>query len=269
MGMAIAGQVIAGGVFSVQALTNAVASEILPRRWRPVAQGTVYVWVGIGGLTAILSGSAFVKYYSEGWRLFWYMVTAVLAFSSLICAIFYNPAPRDLQLSLTLREKLRRLDWVGFALLTTGVVLFCIGLSWALNPYSWKDPHVLAPLIVGIVLMIALGIYEIWFEKEGIFHHDLFKKDRNFALALGCIFMEGTAFFAVNQYFAFEVSVLYETDPIIIGLEFGMLFLVGITSSVLITLYSSRFKKVREPIVLFFVLSLIAFGMVPHSNVKS
>jgi hypothetical protein len=57
-------------------------------------------------------------------------------------------------------EKLAKLDWIGCALLASGLVLFCVGLSYSQNPYIWTDPHVLATFLIGVALIIGLGIYE-------------------------------------------------------------------------------------------------------------
>jgi hypothetical protein len=48
--------------------------------------------------------------------------------------VFYTPPLRELQTELSLKEKLNRLDWIGYALLGSGLVLFMIALFWAQNP---------------------------------------------------------------------------------------------------------------------------------------
>ena len=260
MGMAIAGQVICGLVYGPQPLLYAVASEILPRRYRPAAQGGLNASLGAGGMVGLLAGSATVKDYNEGFRDFWHMVAAFLAVASIVCAIFYNPPERPLQSSLSNKEKLSRLDWVAYGLLALAVVLFVMGLSWAENPYSWKDTHVLAPLLIGAVIGIALIIHQVKFQKQGLFHHDLFRGDRNFALVLFIIFIDGAAFCAANGYYAFEVSVLYETDPLRVGLRFCVVFFASVLSSLLIAVYASYTKRVRYPIVVSFALFVIFFG---------
>jgi MFS family permease len=108
MGMAIAGEVVCGVAYGSQPLLYAVASEILPRRFRPAAQGGINIAVGVGGIFALLVGSTLVRNYNEGFRIFWYITAAILAVSAVICAFLYNPPPRPLQLSLRSSEKLAR-----------------------------------------------------------------------------------------------------------------------------------------------------------------
>ena len=194
MGQAIAGQSISSILYIGQPILFAVGSEILPRKFRPIAQGGLNAAGAVGAMVGILGGSALTKASISGWRTYWYIVAAMLAVSAVLLAVLYRPPPRPLQKSLTLKEKLGRLDWVAYLLLAIGLVLFTMGLSWGLNPYPWSNAHVLGPLLVGAAFFIALVVHQTFFKKDGLVHHDLFKKDRNFAVALGCFFADGIIF---------------------------------------------------------------------------
>lgn len=266
IGMAIAGQTLIGVSYGAQGLLYAVASEIVPRRFRPAAQGGLNASLAGGGIVALLAGEAMIRDFHDGFRDFYYLAVAMLASATLIIALLYNPPLRPLQKTLTLQEKLRRLDWMGYALITVGITLFAIALSWAKNPYPWKSAYVLAPFFIGIVVIIALAIHQTKFKKDGLFHHDLFKHDRNFALAFVIILIDGMAFQASNNYFAFEASILYETDPVRVGLRFAIVFFAAIASSFVCAVYSSYRRTVRGPIVLSFVLFTIFFGTFTHQR---
>ncbi len=181
------------------------------------------------------------------------------AFATALCAILYRPPPRESQLGLTHGEKLRKLDWVGYFLFTSGLVLFSMGLSWSQNPYGWSNAHILAPFIIGIALIACLAVYETMFKKDGMFHHGLFQNGWNFVIALVCVFVEGLSFFAANNYFAFEVSVLYETDPLRTGIRYGVNFILYAISAILAGAFCSSTKKVRIPTVVAFCFMIIFF----------
>jgi MFS family permease len=258
--MAIAGEVIAGLSYGAQPLLHAVASEVVPRKYRPFAQASCNVAAALGGLVALLVGGAMTRdNYAEGFRDYWYLATALYAIAAILCVILYNPPARPSQLGLTHIEKLRKLDWIGYFLLTSGLVLFCVGLSWSQNPYLWTDAHVLATFLVGFFLLVAFGVYEWKFQADGMVHHGLFSH-RNFAIALGGVFVEGLVFFAANNYFAFEVGVFFETDPLRTGLRYSISFIAYAISSVLAGIYCSKTKKLRLPTVLAF-LSIIIFNI--------
>lgn len=260
MGMAIAGEAICGLGFGTQPLLYTVASEILPRRYRPIAQGGMNVAINMAGAFGLLVGSVIIKEHSEGFRIYWYLSAGLMGVSALVCFLLYNPSPRPLQLSLTLNEKLERLDWVGYFLLVSGIVLFGMALTWSDNPYSWGDAHILAPFVLGLAFLLGLAIHNGFYKRNGLFHHALFKKDRNFALAMLAMFVEGMSFFAANNFFALEMSLLFETDPVRVGLRFSIVFFTAILSASCVATYASAKKDIRTPTVLSFVAFLIFDG---------
>jgi MFS family permease len=257
IGMAIAGFTIGGISFGAQPLLHAVTSEILPRKYRPLAQGTVNTSAALGAIIALLMGGSLTRNsHPEGFRTYWYIGAAIYAITAAICAVLYNPPPRKLQVSLTRKEKLRQLDWIGYTLLAAGLVLFCIGLSWSQNPYSWTNAHVLATFLTGVILSLGLILYEWYFKRDGMFHHGLFG-DRNFAIALGCVFVEGLIFFSANNYFSFEVSTLYTTDSLMVSVHYAIVFITDIVASMTAGAYCSAKKSIRLPATCAFVMFLI------------
>lgn len=260
IGMAIAGNVLASVSTASQPLLFAIASEILPRRYRPAAQAGINAIFAFGGIFALLAGAAINKDYHEGWRIIWYINIGLFGSAGLITFFFYNPPPRILQVTLTLREKLNRLDWVGICVLPIGVTLFVMGLSWSDNPFSWNNGHILGPFIIGCALLIGLVFYEVRINKSGLFHRDLFNHDRNFGIALFAIFVEGISFFAANNFFPTEVSILFETNPVMVGLRFSIVFVASLIGGFVASLYSSWSKQIRWPLVASFVSFAIFYG---------
>jgi hypothetical protein len=113
----------------------------------------------------------------------------------------YRPPKRHTRLDdLSFWQKLGRLDLLGSALIAAGLTLFLAGLNLGGGIFAWRSTQVLATMILGIVILIAFGIYEWKFTKTGIIHHDLFRGGRNrgntFAVCLGLIFIEGIMLFA-------------------------------------------------------------------------
>lgn len=260
MSQAIGGQVVSSILYIAQPILTAVSSEILPRKFRPVVQAGLNGAGALGGIVGLLGGSALTTNHLYGWRTYFYIGAALMGVSAIIIALLYNPPPRPLQKSLTLQEKLARLDWVAYFLLAAGLSLFVMGLSWAYNPYPWSDAHVLAPLIVGACIFIALIVHQTWLKRDGLVHHDLFKKDRNFAVSLGCFFVDGMIFWAANNYFAYEVSILYETNAMLVVLHFAIAFFTAIAAAISVGVISTFTKAVREPIVASFIMFTIFFG---------
>ncbi|KAJ0382139.1 hypothetical protein COL922a_013151 [Colletotrichum nupharicola] len=255
MAMAIAGFTVTGCSYGAQPLLHAVASEVLPRRYRPWAQAADNLSAALGGLVALLTGGAFTRNgnAAAGVRNYWYMATAVYAAATLLVLALYNPPKTAKQTQFTFSQKLAKLDWVGYALLSSGLVLFCMGLSWSQNPYPWTDAHTVAPFVVGCALCAALALYETRFKTDGMFHHGLFRRGRNFPIALDLVF------FAANNYFAFQVGVLYETYALRTGLRYGVTMIVYGIAAVLAGLWCSKTRNVRWPTVVAFVSMIVFF----------
>ncbi|EEU38511.1 uncharacterized protein NECHADRAFT_73960 [Fusarium vanettenii 77-13-4] len=133
-------------------------------------------------------------------------------------------------------------------LFSIGMILFSMGLTWANNPYPWKDAHVLSTFIVGVGFIALTVMWEVK-KKDGFCHHALFETSRNFALALILVFAEGVAFYAVNNFLPFVFSLFFETDQFKAGVLVSIVFIGGAASSVVGGLYSSKTKRVRPPLM--------------------
>ncbi|KAH9211560.1 major facilitator superfamily domain-containing protein [Leptodontidium sp. 2 PMI_412] len=252
-----AGFTVTGVSFGCQSVLMAIVSEILPRKHRPFAQATINATASIGGISGIVMGGLLLRHGAlENYRVYFYVNAAIFGAASLGCALYYNPPPRELEVSLTNAQKLRQLDWIGYLLCAPGLVLFSIALSWSRNPYPWTDAHILSPFIIGVIMMIIFGVYEWRYKKDGMLHHGLFR-DKNFAIAMIAIFAEGLIFFTMNSYFAFQVSTFTGADLLIAGLHYAVLFAVATPVPIMAGAYSSWRKEVRSPILLGFVLFVI------------
>ncbi|KAK4213193.1 major facilitator superfamily domain-containing protein [Rhypophila decipiens] len=262
MNMAIAGFCIVGISYGNQPLLHVVTSEVLPRRWRGWAQAADMTSNAVGTLIGLYVGGALNRTNdpaSDGFRYYYYMTMGFFLLASILCFLVYNPPPLPTQRGLTNYEKLAKLDWIGYFLLASGLVLFSVGLSYSKNPYQWTDARVSATFTVGITLSLCLVIYETSFKKDGMFHHGLFTTNRNFAISIACVFSEGVAFFAANTYFAFEISVLFETDALLVGVRYSTMMIVSALSACATGYYCARTRSARWATFVAFLIFVIFF----------
>lgn len=247
MEMAIAGFVVGGASFGAQPLVHAVASETMPRKYRSFAQGCCNAAIAVGSLFSLLVGGALTNNNPAGFRTYWYICAGIYVLSTIMLATLYNPPPRDLELSLSFHEKIRSLDWVGFFLYIAGLVLLCLGLSYSQNPFNWPNVHILAPFLIGIVLILILIGYEWKVRKDGLFHHELFKnRNQNFPIALVAVFIEGYVFMSANIYFPYSMQVIntgISTFRVLVC--YSIAFICLLSMSFLIGGYIYRTKTVK------------------------
>ncbi|KAK3934549.1 siderophore iron transporter [Diplogelasinospora grovesii] len=272
MNMAIAGFCIIGIAYGTQPLLHVVTSEVLPRRWRAYGQAADMISNAVGSVLGLYVGAALNRTSdptSDGFRYYYYMTMACFLVAAVLCAVVYNPPPLAKQTQFTNKEKLAKLDWIGYFFLATGLVLFSVGLSYSKNPYEWSDPHVSATFATGLALALGLVVYEAFFKKDGMFHHGLFTGNRNFSIAAFCVFAEGVAFFAANTYFAFEVSVLYETDALIVGARYSIMLFVSAIAATLTGWYCAATRRVRWVTFAAFAIFIVFFICMANTNLNT
>lgn len=267
IGMAIAGQTIAGLGQPTQALTHAIMSEIMPRKYRPYAQAAIQISVSLSSVTALYVGGAMARTNPEGFRNFFYFTAAIFFFNAVVFGFLYQPSARALQ-QLSIWAKIRRFDIGGMCLTITSFLGICIGLGWSQNPYPWSNVHVWLPFMIGAVSTVVLVIYATRFRRDGIYHSDLFSS-RNFVIAEICFFAEGFLFLAFNNYVPYQISFLYGKDLFQTSLEYSIAWWVVPLGAYLGGLYTARTRTIRPPMIFSIILIAAFFGSMSASNLSS
>lgn len=272
MNMLIAGFTVSGVAFGAQPLLHTVTSEVLPRRWRGYGQAIDMSSNCLGAVFGLLLGGALNRAddpASNGFRHYYLINMTLYVLAAALCTIAYNPPPLAKQKQFTTWEKLVKLDWTGYFFLATGLVLFCVGLSYSKNPYEWADPRVSATFAIGLALFLCLIGYETFIKKDGMFHHGLFNGNRNFAIALLTVACDGCAFFGANNYFAFQLSVLYETDALIVGTRCSIMLISACFGAGLAGWYCAVARRVRWVSVAAFIIFTVFFICMATSDTGS
>ena len=267
IGMLIVGQSIAGFGQTSTALAHAIVSEIVPRKYRAHAQTSLQAGVGLSAITALYSGGAMCRTDPEGFRNFFYLTAALFFCSALIFALVYRPPPRKLQ-RLTLVEKIHKFDIGGTILTIVAFLGICIGLGWSQNPYSWTNAHILAPFLIGVCSLIALGIYAAWIKTDGIWHREFFHS-RNFVVAIIGIFIEGFVFLSFNNYIPYQISFLYGKDLFEAALEYSIAWYMVPIAAVVSGIYVTKTKNLGLPLVFAFLMMVCFWGAVAGTSGSS
>ncbi|KAJ5143530.1 uncharacterized protein N7515_002317 [Penicillium bovifimosum] len=199
----IAGMAIAGAGAGVNELTAlAATSEMAPTRKRGVYVA-VLIFTIVPFCPSVL-WAQLIAYYSH-WR---YVGAFCAAWSA-----FVNSA------GMSRKEIIGRIDFVGGFLSITGLIVFLAGLQWGGYMYEWSSPHVLAPLIIGFLLLVAFAFWEIYGAKFPIFPSRLKQEPRILGLTLVITFISGANFFSVIMFWPTESFNVYGHDPIDVGVR--------------------------------------------------
>ncbi|KAJ3338873.1 hypothetical protein HDU93_008926 [Gonapodya sp. JEL0774] len=135
------------------------------------------------------------------WRWGFYICLPIGAVALLGCVFGLTlPPPRG-----SLRDQIKRVDYLGLSLLTIAMTLLLLALSWGGVEYSWASGQVLGCIVCAIVLLAMF----VWWETkavEPIIPLELFKS-WNYVAANMSLFFSGWAMYALSYF----IPVYFQT----------------------------------------------------------
>ncbi len=158
----IAGETLIGLGSSAQLSFVFAVGELVPMRYRVLANSYCYLWlIPVNGFGPVI-GYAFQYQTPVGWRGTFYLLSAMNAVCTASWYLFYHPPTFGMKHGRTSAMRfVKDFDYVGTGLATVGLLLFLMGLSWGGSMYPWKSAHVIATIVVGFMLLVAFFAWEI------------------------------------------------------------------------------------------------------------
>ncbi|KAK5130405.1 hypothetical protein LTR08_002152 [Meristemomyces frigidus] len=259
MSMLIGGGILIGTTLSTIAIVQAIPAEVLPLKYRALANGFAFLGGAVGGIVGGLGAGGLTATNPAGWRGIFWMQAAFHLASSAGLFVFYWPKRHPDYPRLTFKQCLWAIDPIGSVLFITSATLLLLALNWAGGAYGWSDPHVAAPLGLGLGLLILFGIYKWKGRADGMVAHVFFQGSPNFGLGCFAFAVEGWIFYsAVNSVTPQIVLNLgYETNSWKISIRQLTYSVTTLIASIPITLYATESKDLKWPLVVTFTLFLI------------
>ncbi|KAI0003579.1 MFS general substrate transporter [Xylariaceae sp. FL0662B] len=261
MGVLIGGGVLIGTTLATISVVQAIPSEILPLKFRALANGLAFVGGALGGLIGSLGAGALTNVDAGGWRYIFWLQAGFHGITSLGLFCFYWP-PKHVESSspkMSLRDYVWACDPVGSTLYVSSATLMLLALDWAGGAYAWSDPHVAIPLSLGLALMVGFGVYEWRGRPDGLIAHVFFRSNANFALSVFAFAVEGWIFYsAVNSVVPqIALNLGFESNAWAIAVRQLSYQLPVLVASVPITWYATRYKDLKMPLLVTFVVFLV------------
>jgi MFS family permease len=148
------------------------------------------------------------------WRWNYYLAIILNGVALILFCVFYHP-PTYEQLHVNGKSKRKQLlhfDWVGVFLLTTGLVLFLIGLNWGGGVYPWTSGHVLAFLLIGALVIVAFCLWETFGPSSTpLIPMSVFKNGKYDAI-LACACVGAMVSYSTSIIWPQAISALYTND---------------------------------------------------------
>ncbi|KAI1499562.1 major facilitator superfamily domain-containing protein [Biscogniauxia marginata] len=261
MSMLIGGGILIGTTLATISVVQAIPSEILPLKFRALANGFAFAAGSIGGLIGSLGAGAVTNVGVDGWRYIFWIQAAFHGITAVGLFCFYWPPKRNNveYPKKSLREYVWACDPIGSSLFISSATLMLLGLDWAGGAYPWSNPHVAAPVSLGLALLVGFVLYEWKGRSDGLVAHIFFRKNANFVYSVFAFAVEGWIFYsAVNSVVPQIVLHLgFESDAWRISVRQLSYQLPVLFSSIPITWYSTRFKDLKSPLLITFTTFLV------------
>jgi hypothetical protein len=104
-----------------------------------------------------------------GWRNIFWIQAGFFAATVLGLLAFYHPKKESDFPKMSWKKVIWACDPIGSLLFIVATTLTLLALDWAGGVYPWHDKHVVAPLTIGLVSLVAFAVYgEYLAEKGGI-----------------------------------------------------------------------------------------------------
>ncbi|KAL7929789.1 MFS general substrate transporter [Trichoderma chlorosporum] len=152
----IVGRAISGlGSAGILAGTNIIISRCVPVRMRPVYSSIIgaieCVAISIGPLLGGLIAETL------GWRWCFWLLLPLAGLTIVITILFMGEEENSEQLTLTLKEKIHRLDLSSLALFIPAIVCLILALQWGGTNYTWSNWRVFVLFIISGCFLFAFG----------------------------------------------------------------------------------------------------------------
>ncbi|KAK9379740.1 trichothecene efflux pump [Kockiozyma suomiensis] len=246
----IGGAAFIGAGSSMHQLAWSALSEMVPRKSRSVALGIFMMSISVTSSFGALIAYVMVKHTT--WRDIYWFAFSLNASATVLVFFFYKTSQKGIRdEGLTTWQSVKQLDILGFFLFLAGLVLFLLGISFGGNQFPWKSAGTLAPTIIGLVLLIALGVWESYTTCPfPLFPKAVLKKVRGFTVVIAVVFLVGMVYYSTAVLWPQQVQRLYTTSYIGIGLYSCTLSLSG---AVFAPVAGYVFVKLRHARILFTV----------------
>lgn len=254
MGVLILGRVLQGlGAGGLDSLNEIILADMTTLKERPMYLGYLSIPLLGGTILGPVLGGLFSQYVTWRW-IGW--INLPVSTVGLLLAIFFMKLKT---IDLSLREKMRRLDWGGMALFTAGCTLFASPVAWAGSMYPWPSYQTLLPLCLGAAILVAFGFYEAR-PIEPVFPYRIFRS-RTGCMALLATFFHGILSYSVVQYIPLFFQAVYLDSPLqsaIITLPFCC---ISIGFAIISAIAVEVIRKYRLLIITSWVLIAVGAGV--------
>ncbi|KAI0095711.1 major facilitator superfamily domain-containing protein [Nemania sp. FL0031] len=168
-------------------LSMIILSDVVTLQERGYYQGILGAFIGLGNVVGPFLAAAFVTHAT--WRAFFW-TTAPLA--AILGAISFYTVPSSPP-TRSFEESIRKIDYGGVLLSTTGIILLLVPISGGGAYFPWASPMVISMLVLGSVSLFLFVLWEWRIAKLPMIPVQIFRSLDVFIIlgqnfVLGCVY---------------------------------------------------------------------------------
>ncbi|KAF7953708.1 uncharacterized protein EAE97_001107 [Botrytis byssoidea] len=224
VGRAIAGAGV-GGLFTGSII---IVVYSLPLRKRPLAMGIISSMWGIASVAGPLLGGVFTDKLS--WRWCFYINLPIGAFCVAVISLILHINRPNNPSSLTLKQRILKLDLLGASLLIPAIICLLLPLQWGGSTYPWNSGHVIGLFVTSAILTLLFVCTQIRLGEAGTLPPYLFQ-NRNTVCAFAFSAFFGAGFFSLSYYLPVYFQSVKGSSALHAGIQMLPLLLACTVSS--------------------------------------
>ncbi|KAF7938693.1 uncharacterized protein EAE98_001031 [Botrytis deweyae] len=224
VGRAIAGAGV-GGLFTGSII---IVVYSLPLRKRPLAMGIISSMWGIASVAGPLLGGVFTDKLS--WRWCFYINLPIGAFCVAVISLILHINRPNNPSSLTLKQRILKLDLLGASLLIPAIICLLLPLQWGGSTYPWNSGHIIGLFVTSAILTLLFICTQIRLGEAGTLPPYLFQ-NRNTVCAFAFSAFFGAGFFSLSYYLPIYFQSVKGSSALHAGIQMLPLLLACTVSS--------------------------------------
>ncbi|KAF8588276.1 iron permease [Ramaria rubella] len=248
-----------GGIIN---LTEIIVSDIVPLAERGAYQGIlVLVWCFAAAIGPPIGGALAG---AGSWRWIFYLNLPLTGIAFVLVLFFLRvktPPGKTL-------EKLARVDWIGNFIVIAGITLSNVGLAFAGIRFPWGSVTVLAPLIIGMVLIGLFIVYEKYVAKEPTIPWVVVANRTSLFAYLGT-FVHGITSVTLFYYLPVYFQSVLEASPIMSGVDYLATAFVTAPFALFCGIAVQIMGRYLPANYVGWVLTIVGFGLLSLLEVNS
>jgi MFS family permease len=202
----------ASGIFAGSLV---IITTIMPLHKLPIWQGTLNATFGIASLVGPIIGGALTEEIS--WRWCFYINLPIGGVAAAIITVLLHIKPAQTG-NITLIQKLKGLDGVGFVLLSGAVTMLLLALQWGGHTYPW-DSSTIIGLYAGFGLTLStFVVWQLYLGSHALIPPSILTNRNVILLFLGALLSNGP-FQTIIYYLPIWFQVL-GSSPMSSGIKY-------------------------------------------------